>query len=534
MQTPPSRFAWLSHVLPLTAALVAVIMLVLTPVWAWQYAHQPFIGALLEPNNVVSKINSGAWPAHQVGAAWPEQLVSLNAVPVKDVREIGALLQKNGDTPVWLGFSGGTGADRRIQVTPVQFPGSDLISLFVIPYAVGLVFMVIGLWAYWLRGGLRASRALLIFAAAVSVTASTFFDMNTTHHVVVIWAVSLSVAASATIHLALVFPKQMRLVDRWPAARFFPWIICVTLAIPAILEIIRPTSPLAYIATWQSIYIYMAIAIVLFLGMLVLRILRSDTPVVRQQSRVIIFGATLAFLPILIFYLLPTVLSNTAQQFRASVYFPLLILLPLSITYAILRYRLLDVDRVLANILTYTLVTGVVLLVFYGLVTLISIVVRRTIRTDDPLLIAVYLLLLVVGLSPLRHFIQRSLDRLFYRSPADYRRVLNTLSSHLVISPDLEGTLRLLTDEIRQALSPKSFIIFLYDDDRSLYIPHSQAGRPAPSLPADDPLIQAIERGRPGLSGCLRMRPCPWNWRAPTPSGRSAAPPSSPCAIRAT
>ena len=182
---PPSRLDWLSHVIPLLAALVAVTMLVLTPIWALQYSRQPFLGVLLEPNNVVSKINSPSWPAHQAGAAWPEQLVSLNDAPVKNVRQVEAFLARNGPAPVTLSFSGTGPSPRRFTVSPIRFPAGDLISLFIIPYLVGLIFMAIGLWAYWLRGGLRASRALLIFAAAVSVTASTFFDMNTTHHVVV-------------------------------------------------------------------------------------------------------------------------------------------------------------------------------------------------------------------------------------------------------------------------------------------------------------------------------------------------------------
>ena len=492
MDTKASHFDWLSHVLPIIAALLALAMLVFTPIWAVQYYHQPFIGALLEPNNIVSKINSRNWPAYLAGVTWPEQLATINDTPVKNVQEVNAFLAKNGDAPVWLEFTQRVGLARRVLVTPVQMPGGDFISLFLIPYLVGLIFLAIGLWAYWLRGGLRASRALLVFASAVSMTASTFFDMNTTHHVVVLWAVSLSVAASATIHLALVFPQQMRLVDRWPASRFISWIFCVALAIPAVMQILAPTTPLAYIATWQTIYAYMVVAIGLFLGMLVWRILHSDSPVVRQQSRVIIFGAALALAPIMIFYLIPTALSNTPQEFRASIYFPLLILLPLSITYAILRYRLLDVDRLLGNVLTYTLTTGVALLVFYGLVTLLSLLIRQTVRPDNPVVVALYLLALVLGLSPLRHFVQRIIDRFFYRSPADYRRVLNTLSSNLVITPNLEQTLQLLTDQLQQALAPDGIVIYLYDDDRALFIPHSRNERTVPLLMADDPLVKVV------------------------------------------
>jgi two-component system, NtrC family, sensor kinase len=243
----------------------------------------------------------------------------------------------------------------------------------------------------------------------------------------------------------------------------------------------------------------MAVATVLFLAMLTWRILRSNSPIVHQQSRVIIFGATLAFAPMMIFYLLPTALSSNPVEFRASIYFPLLIIFPLSITYAILRYRLLDVDRLLANVLTYTLTTAVALAAFYGLVALLSLVIRQTVRPDNLLLIALYLLALVLGLSPLRRLVQRTIDRLFYRSPADYRRVLNILSSSLVVTPDLERTLQLLSEQLQQALAPEEFVIYLYDDERTLYEPHSRNGRNIPALRADDPLVRTIRAASAAL-----------------------------------
>ncbi len=68
VETRPSRFAWLSHIAPLSASLLALAMLLLTPIWAVGYYHQPFVGVLLEPNNIVSKITGKNWPAAQAGA----------------------------------------------------------------------------------------------------------------------------------------------------------------------------------------------------------------------------------------------------------------------------------------------------------------------------------------------------------------------------------------------------------------------------------------------------------------------------------
>jgi PAS domain S-box-containing protein len=492
MDPKPSRLSWLSHIPPLLATVLALAMLILTPVWALRFYLQPFAGMLLEPNNIVSEIDGHGWPARQAGAGWPEQLVAIDGLRVGNVAQVNALLDQKGFVPVALEFLQPGGTHHLMTVTPVRLPAGDFITLFVIPYLVGLVFLAIGLWAYRLRRDLRASRALLIFAAAVSVATTTFFDMNTTHFVVLLWALSLSVAAGACIYLALVFPQQMRFVDRWPAARFLPWLVSLAFILPAGREILAPSSPRAYITTWQASYAFMAVAIGLLLFTLIWRLARSASPMVRQQSRVIVFGASVACAPMMIFYLVPTALSRTPQEFNAALYFPLLILLPLSITYAILRYHLLDVDRILANLLTYTLTMAAGLAAFYGLLMLLSALIRERIRADNPLLIAVFLLLLVLGLSPLRSMIRRTIDRLFYRAPADYRRVLNTLASELVITPDLERTLQLLSDQLQQALAPEEFVIFLFDDERAMYVPHSRGEHPVTDLAADDPLIEVI------------------------------------------
>ena len=404
-----------------------------------------------------------------------------------------AALTANGFKPLEAVFLDENGEAHPLQVTLIHVPVRDLITLFIVPYLVGLTFWLIGLWAYRLRGNSRAGRAFLAFAAAVSMATTTFFDMNTTHHVVLVWSVSLFIASGALAHLALVFPQQMPFVDRWPLTRFVSWPVSILLAIPTVREILSPSGPRDYIQTWQVGYAYMAVTMLLFFATLTARIFRSQSPVIRQQSRVIVFGAAIAFAPMMIFYLIPTALSSQPPAFNAALYFPLLILLPLTVTYAILRYRLLDVDRILSKALTYTLMTAVALAVFYALLTLISFALQGAVRPDNPLLIALYLLLLALGLSPLRDAVQRLIDRLFYRAPADYRRVLNTLSSSLVVTPDLERTLQLLRDQLQQALAPEEFVIYLYDDDRLVYQAHAQDDQTRPVFQADDPLIGILK-----------------------------------------
>ena len=190
---------------------------------------------------------------------------------------------------------------------------------------------------------------------------------------------------------------------------------------------------------------------------------------------------------------LSSLIAGTLIEFRAWLVFPSLILFPLSITYAILRYRLLDVDAILVRVVTYTIMTIIVVATFYGLLTLLSFALEVTVQANNPLVIAAYLFILVIGLTPLRNIIQGSIDRIFYRAPADYRRALSALSRALVVTPNLTQTLQLLEDQIQQAIAPEKFTLHLYNDDLGEYIPHATREDSTPSYSLDDPLTQLVE-----------------------------------------
>lgn len=491
MQSP--RSSWLEHSVPLTAIVIAIAMLALTPFWAVEWMREPFLGVLLEPNNIVSQIDEAGWPARSAGAAWSDQLIALNGQPMADVDDVRAFMTANGFAPVEVSFVTQDGEQYTLAITPIQFPFGSLLTSFIIPYLAGLVFLLTGLWAYRIRSNLRASRAFVTFTAAVSVLTTTFLDVNTTHHAVILWALSIFVGAGALAHLSLVFPQQMPFVEQLPATRYIPWIFVVGLAIPTVRELLSPSASLAYVQTWIAGYAFILVSMLLFIGTLTVRIFRSQSPMVRQQSRVIIFGALIAFLPVLVLFLFPIVFSSTIPEFQGAFFFPMLVFLPLSVTYAIVRYRLLDVDRIFSRALTYLLTMGVALGTFYGLIALISYIIEQSIRADNPLVIGLFLVILAVGLIPVRDLIQRAIDRFFYRAPADYRRVLTSLSRGLVVTPDLIQILRMLEEQLHQALAPERFIIYLYNDEYGQYFPHATREDSAPAYPVDEPLVRHIQ-----------------------------------------
>ncbi|MBI3739699.1 MAG: hypothetical protein HY258_11680, partial [Chloroflexi bacterium] len=77
MQTPIARKLF-PHLLALVIAGIALVMLVLTPFWAVEWYRTPFLGMVLEPNNVVSQLNGADWPARNNGVIFADRLLALN------------------------------------------------------------------------------------------------------------------------------------------------------------------------------------------------------------------------------------------------------------------------------------------------------------------------------------------------------------------------------------------------------------------------------------------------------------------------
>lgn len=482
-----------SHLLPILVSLLALAMLLLTPFWAWEWYHSPFLGLLLEPNNIVSQIKNPNWPASTMGILWSDQLLAVNSQPVSSSTEIQAHLNQAPEKTFMVTFfRKSMGRRFTLPFLLIRPSLQDLVNLFIVPYLVGLVFFVIGLWAYRLRPEYRPTRAFVLFTSSTALLTTTFLDMNTTHHVALLWALSLPIVGASLTYLALVFPQETALTRRWPWLPYSVLLPALALSGWIMRELMAPSSPWAYISTWQAGYLFILFGMGLMFASLLGRVIGDSSAVVRQQSRVIIFGAALAFLPLILIYLGPMLFQGRIPEFQAQFLFPPLIFLPLTVMYAILRYRLLDVDRWLGRALTYLLTTAAALGAFFLLLTAASYLFQQTVQPSDPFVIAAYLLAMVVGLQPLLGLIQHLIDRLFYRSHADYRRILTHLSNELGSTPDINRTLQLLDTELNNALSPEKFIVYLFQDSTQEYLPRITHDTTSPAFQMEDPLPQRL------------------------------------------
>jgi len=379
---------------------IGVVAFLVAHVLAWRWSAKPFLGLLLEPTLVLSPLQGKGWARLQLDPLLmqPDRLIAIDGQPVERYSDVTAILSEHavGDT-VWVMVTRPDGDLREEQVTLAPFPLIDMFLIFIVPYLAGLAYMGIGLWVYWVQGWGRAGQVFAGLCISVALMMGTLFDLNTTHRLSTLWCAALPFAAAAAMHLALVFPRESGLVRRVPVLRLLPYLPATFLALRSALSIYDVSQPWEYINRWRDSYLFAAISIVFFLGMLVYRMVRPYSPLVRQQSRIILLGATLAFLPVLP-WLLINVLGRPVP-FITSVYATLFILFPLSIAYAILRYRLLDVDQILSRGVAYGTLTFIVVAAYFALVNGVSHFLAVTV--SDPILLSLFVLALILIFNPL-------------------------------------------------------------------------------------------------------------------------------------
>ena len=96
----------------------------------------------------------------------------------------------------------------------------------------------------------------------------------------------------------------------------------------------------------------------------------------RQQLKWLYRGAWLAVGPFTLLYAIPYLSGLTVPTLLSKVVLLFLALLPLTFSWAIVRYRLMDVDLIFKRGVTYTLATAALAGLYFGLVAITSEVVH--------------------------------------------------------------------------------------------------------------------------------------------------------------
>lgn len=214
-----------------------------------------------------------------------------------------------------------------------------------------------------------------------------------------------------------------------------------------------------------------------------------STPQERQQTKWVVFGATIALLGLLLLAFLPlavlplffplqrlTLLPSVSLL--TGVYLALL-LIPFTLAIAVLRYRLWDIDLIINR----TLVYGTLTVCIIGLYVLLVTALGTALRAEGNLLISLFATGLVTVLfQPLRELLQRGVNRLLYGHRDEPYTVITRLSQRLKETLEPEAVLSTIVETVAQALKlPYAAILWKQEETVELAASYGK--------PAGEPLI---------------------------------------------
>ncbi len=455
----------------ITALLVGTVAIELAvPVVAWRWRQKPFLGLFFEQTLVVSGIRNEAWGVDIPGGA-AVRLVAVGEQTVasnRDLRQVWQGLSFGEEVALTLQPQDGSAALTARTVTQ-WFPTADWITLFWLPYAVGLAYLGIGIWVFRQQGDQRPAQSFALCCALVSLSTGMIFDVNTSHVFSRIWTAALPFTAAAFLHLGLVFPEEGPLIRRWPVLRSFPYLLALALAIVSELRLYDTGDPWAYIPTWRWSYVFLGLAAFVFFALMLYTQNRTLSGIVRQQVRIVLVGSLLSFLPMAVYMVLAGLAFNV--PFLTTLYLPPLVIFPLFIAYAILRYKLLGMDLVISRGLAYTILVAGVAGAYFLALTVLGQTLGIHIASGNSLILALMAVILVIVLNPLRENIERLVDRLLGRQRVDYRQSLQIFSRELVTTPlDLSTILERLLAQIEPISHSAPMLVFLRDPWTQHYV----------------------------------------------------------------
>jgi hypothetical protein len=215
----------------------------------------------------------------------------------------------------------------------------------------------------------------------------------------------------------------------------------------------------------------------------VYRYRRVSTPLERQQTKWLMFGVVLTYglgflIPSLSLIIIPGLMEKAAVLYLVNWFIALLgSILPLSIGFAILRYRLWDIDVIIRRTLVYSALTALLGLVYFGGVTLLQAIFTAVSGQQSAVAIVISTLVIAALFNPLRHRVQEFVDRRFYRRKYNAELALASFSEMAREVVDLDGLTEKLLSVVQETVQPESVSLWLKPVAEHILKPDEKTGR---------------------------------------------------------
>ncbi|MGB2868121.1 MAG: SpoIIE family protein phosphatase [Bacteroidota bacterium] len=198
---------------------------------------------------------------------------------------------------------------------------------------------------------------------------------------------------------------------------------------------------------------------------------RLVQPQRRKELRPILLGVAIGILTFC-YVIAVSVINPFAAFLNPTLLLPafLIIIVPIMFGYAIVRYRLMDIDLIIKRSLIYTTVTASVaaiyILTVYGLGSFMTYVLGVE---ENQALIIFALVIIAFAFDPLKRRMQEGIDRVFYQERYNYQRALLEFTRELPGKINLEEILNSIIHRISDTMHIEKVSVVLCDETEGCF-----------------------------------------------------------------
>jgi len=225
------------------------------------------------------------------------------------------------------------------------------------------------------------------------------------------------------------------------------------------------TFPGIYEGTKQVMFVQLAVGLMGGVALLFLTYVGTNSSVVREQLRIMVFGITAAVVPFVVLSLTPLMLSGTSIV-RPEAAILSIILVPLSFAYAVMRHQLMGIRRLVHRGAAYALITAVIFTIYGGLIAILRVAGGTEVSGNLSLQILLLLVLFaaIPFISGTRRLAFQVVDRLLYREYVDHPDLARRVSINAANAQHLDDLAKTVLGTMIRELR-LSFAAFLEVSD---------------------------------------------------------------------
>jgi signal transduction histidine kinase len=365
----------------------------------------------------------------------------------------------------------------KIHLTPVPF--KNIISDWGLQIVTILGLFSASSFLFWKVPQNQTVRWILFFSTTLSV--QYWIDAYNIQPATLLWgwvfwlqmileqfSYSFPYAAALIFTLAFLYPEG--LLKHYPI--IFPAFILFSGTIIKLMAMITaPTLSAAFVlGNWVSVIPAMT-ELALALGLAIYFLFRSKNKILQGQLRILVVGLSLPVI-ITFIYSFSLIFSDTPIISRETGIL-LVLFVPLSFTITILRHQIFDIEIIIKKSLVYILLTFLLGISYLAWVVIITYIIIPYTTINRSLMDFIPTISIALAFNPLRLWIQKKIDHVFFRNIVDYSlllpKIINQLSQNIVLE-ELEQVLKVEIPRQLQ-LSKASLEIFTTQERNQASLP---------------------------------------------------------------